>query len=117
MCGDEKPVTRVLIVDEARACSEELRQPLQSQGLGVVSLTDYREAIRALRTTDEPFDLVILNIAECPRRGLEWLQQTSAIRLKLGLPAGHVFCVAAGFLDPQLELEIEACGGRVVYEQ
>lgn len=106
-----------MIVDETRACSEELKASLVSCGFQVVSVTTYREAIRALHRANETFDFAIINIAESPRKGLEWLRQTAAIRLRLDSLSGHTLCVAPTFLDPQIELEIEELGGTVVYEQ
>lgn len=110
-------MARILIVDGFRTCSEELRGPLGAAGFEVCSVNTYHEAIRALNGTDQSFDFVILNIAGSPHRSLEWLRQTSEMRVRLGLHAGRVLCVATDLLDPQIESEIEACGGMVVYEQ
>ncbi|MCI0718246.1 MAG: hypothetical protein L0338_04640 [Acidobacteria bacterium] len=110
-------MARILIVDELRTCSGELRWPLEVAGFEVISVTEYREATLALNRAGQPVDLVILNITGSPRKGLEWLRQTSAARLRLGLFPDGVLCVAPPFLDPQLELDFEYEGGKLVYEQ
>jgi hypothetical protein len=109
-------MARLLIVDELGTCSDELKRPLEAVGFEVSSVADYREATLTLNRTDQPVDLVILNITGSPRKGLEWLRQTSSIRMRLGLFPDGVLCVASPFLDPQLELDFEFEGGRIVYE-
>lgn len=110
-------MSRVLIVDEQGNCVLGLDEPLRALGFEVVSVGSYREGTRVLQKDGQPFDLIILNIEKTPRKGVEWLRQTGAVRLQLGLLADRVLCVASPFLDPHLELDIESAGGKVVYEQ
>jgi len=110
-------MSRVLIVDEQGDCHLGIAGPLRCQGFEVVSIHSYLVGLQELQKTGQRFDLVVLNIAGSPRKGLEWLQQTRAVRFRLGLFPDGVFCVASPFLDPQVELDIEHEGGRVVYEQ
>lgn len=110
-------MAKVLIVDETKACGEELTKPLQSCGLEVVSLTSHREATRRIEKDAESFDFLVLCIARSPRETLTWLQETRGVRLKVGLLPGRVLCLASSLLDPDLELDFEECGARVIYER
>ena len=108
---------RVLIVDENEAHSQQLAQRLQVRRLQVVSRADWDEALRTLKETSEPFELVVLNLSLSPQEGLECARAIYNLLWKLGrFPGPMVLCVSANFFEPRFELELEACGARVVYE-
>lgn len=115
--GSNEPIPRLLIVDEGGDCRLGLSELLRGLGFEVVSVGSYAEGTRALQRAGQHFDLVILNVTSSPRKGLEWLRQTSAARLRLGLFPDGVLCVASEYLDEQLELDFNEEGGKVVYER
>jgi len=108
---------RVLIVDEDEAHGKELGERLQVKRLQVVSCTSWDAAIRILKGTPEPFELVVLNLSLNPQEGLECVRAIYELHWKLGrFPGPMVLCAADRLLDPDFELELEASGARVVYE-
>jgi len=110
-------MARVLIVDEDEAHGMQLAERLQASGHQVLSCTGGQKAIRILEESEEPFELVILDLSQSPQEGLECVREISDLHFKLGrFPGPLVLCVSANYFEPRFELEVEACGARVVYE-
>lgn len=109
---------RVLIVDEDETHSAQLAARLHVRGHEVVWCEGMKEAIRKLQGIDEPFELIILDLSQSPEEGLECVRQINDLHLELGrFPGPMVLCVSSHYFEPRFELEVEACGARVVYER
>lgn len=110
-------MTKALIVDQDVGHARQLAGGLRGRGIHVECCASQREAIRTLQSNGEPFKLVLFNLSQNPREVLECLRQLNAADVRFGRPARQILCTAENFLDPNLELDIEACGARVIYER
>lgn len=109
---------RVLIVDEDEAHSRYLAERLHIRGHQVIRCNGMQQAIRELQEGEESFELVILDLSQNPKEGLECVREINNLHLKRGrFPGPMVLCVSTIYFEPRFELEVEACGARVVYER
>jgi|GEM_PF-1833652 len=82
---------KVLVVDDEPAITEFLREALEIKGLDVVAITNSREALKLLLTTEQPFDLLITDQTMPDMLGTELAAQAKQRlrNLKVILCTGH----------------------------
>ena len=76
---------RVLIADDEFQLLQVLVRVLEKQGYSVVSATDGKDAIRALRDASAPIDAIVLDAAIGPDGAGEVLEALAAERPRIGV--------------------------------
>jgi DNA-binding response OmpR family regulator len=109
-------MSRVLLVSDDQPYSLELTKELQNYGHLVVCCTGWQSASQIIRQHyDDPFDIVILDARRNAWKAVRWLRNLNHFSRMSGQSL-FAICIATPYFDPPLELEIERCGARVVYE-
>lgn len=109
---------RALIIDNDTAHANGLREILRPHGLVVDRATESEQAIGKLRRCIEPYELVILTIADTRSPWWRILENLhAACRRSNGRSVPLFLCVGRTPLRPEFILRLERLGARYVRER
>ncbi len=109
-------MAKVLLLDSDEGHAKELARWLEQHKHSVAVYSPNRDGLNKLRADDVDFDIVILYMSVDRRADWEILDQIRRIGEGRG-PGPMILCASRTYRGPQIELEIEKKGARLVYER
>jgi DNA-binding response OmpR family regulator len=106
-----------MLIDDDDMHAEALTARLRARGLNVDRYSNADRAFSALMHNRAHYDLTLINVSDSSRPWLRIVRKLQDACFSFGHHHTMILCLSTVRREPQLELQIERLGARLVYER